>query len=177
MERFKSVIHELFDDASTLQFADVPFRSEVRALCEQNSCGMFAKTWTCPPAVGSLDEWQGRLSKYPQVIIFSKVYQLADSFDWEGMKSGVLDFQSRVLQLKKKLKKADPDFDSIVLGAGACSLCQNCTYEQDIQCKNPEYAIVSVEACGIDVMSMMRDNGMAYNNGPNTVTYVGTLFF
>jgi predicted metal-binding protein len=177
MEPFDNLLHELFDDAKKILLSSVPFRSEVRKLCEQNMCGKFGKTWTCPPAVGPLAELQSQLSQYPRVMVFSKVYQLTDSFDWEGMESGVKDFQSKVLQLKKKLKSRDPDLNAIVLGAGACCICDNCTYEQQLPCRNPEHAIVSVEACGIDVMEMMKENGMRYNNGANTVTYIGTLFY
>jgi hypothetical protein len=37
--------------------------------------------------------------------------------------------------------------------------------------------IVSLEACGIDVMRLMKVNGLPYYGGPNTVTYIGGLAF
>lgn len=176
MKRFTGLICELFDNSKIILSSQVPFRSEVRELCEQNSCGCYGKSWTCPPAVGTLEGLQDQVSHFHQVAIFYKVYPLADSFDWEGMQSGAEDFQSRLLKLKKKIRNTDSDFPFLALGAGACKICETCTYEQQLPCRSPENAHVSVEAYGIDVMEMMKENGLSYNNGPNTVTYVGTLF-
>ena len=177
MMQFDDLIQDLFDNARTFPSSKVPFRAEVRKLCEQNMCGNFGKSWTCPPAIESMEELQAKLSAFTQVVVFNRVYQLTDSFDWEGMQSGAQDFQSRLLKLKKNIRKADPDFLFVALGAGACRICETCTFTEQLPCRLPEDAIVSVEACGIDVMAMMQENGLKYNNGPNTVTYIGALFF
>ncbi len=176
MRQFNDIISDLFDNTKTIPFSKVAFSSEVRKLCEQNMCGNFGKSWTCPPAVESTEELHRQLLQFNQVIIVNKVYALADSFDWEGMKSGAEDFQSKILKLKKVIRKENPDFDFIALGAGRCGICDTCTYEQQLPCRNPNEAIVSVEACGIDVMDMVKEAGLSYNNGPNTVTYVGAVF-
>jgi len=177
MEIFDKFIEDHFNNFKTIPFSRVPFKPEVRKLCEQNMCGNFGRSWTCPPAVESPTELQKQLSQFNQVVIVNKVYQLEDSFDWEGMKNGAEDFQSKILKLKRTIRKTNPDFQFIALGAGACSICDTCTYKQQIPCRNPKNAIISVEACGIDVMEMVKENGLMYNNGPNTVTYVGALFF
>jgi hypothetical protein len=44
-------------------------------------------------------------------------------------------------------------------------------------CRFPEKAISSVEACGIDVMSLSKSAGVRYNNGKNTVTYIGAVLY
>ena len=176
MEQLNKIIQDLFEDGKTIPFSAVPFKPEVRKLCEQNMCGYYGKSWTCPPAIEPLEELMVRLSKFNHAVIVKKVYQLEDSFDWDGMKNGIKDFQSRIMKLKTKIMKACPDLHFMVLGAGACSLCETCTYEQQLPCRHPDNAIFSVEAFGIDVMEMMRENGLNYNNGKNTVTYVGTVF-
>ncbi len=56
-------------------------------------CGYFGKSWTCPPAIESLEELQVKISQFNQVVVFNKVYQLTDSFDWDGMQNGAQDFQ------------------------------------------------------------------------------------
>ena len=176
MKQFYDIIRDLFDNTKTIPFSGVPFKPEVRKLCEQNLCGSYGKSWTCPPAVEPLDKLQDQLAEFDGAVIFTRVYPLEDSFDWEGMKSSAKDFQSRVLKLKKNIEKTDPDFRFRVLGAGACTLCDACTYDQQLPCRNPENAIYSVEACGIDVMEMLQKNGLRYNNGKNTLTWVGVLF-
>jgi len=46
-------------------------------------------------------------------------------------------------------------YKSLALGAGPCSLCKECDFEQ---CRN-EDARPSMEACGIDVFATARANG------------------
>lgn len=168
---------ELFDQTKLISVSDIPFDPEVRKLCEQNSCGKFGSCWTCPPAIGDLGDLQRRISGYQHFLIFYKVYALEDSFDWEGMIEGAKDFQKRILKLKKEIHAQNAEFDFLVLGAGSCMLCENCTYPQKEPCRFPENAIFATEAFGIDVMNMMKNNGLKYNNGPNTVTYIGGLFY
>ncbi len=177
IEMFKPCIDELFDYSKIIHVSRIPFDNEVRKLCEQNMCGKFGQSWTCPPASGTVEELQRRLTGFSHFLIFYKVYNLEDSFDWEGMMQSVKDFQSKILRLQKhiKIKHENPDF--IILGAGACQVCETCTYPLQADCRFPEEALFSVEAFGIDVMKMMKDNGMKYNNGSNTVTYIGGLFY
>jgi len=163
-----------FDHSKVVPISKITFDNEVRKLCEQNMCGTFGKCWTCPPAVDSIEDLQAGLEPFSDFRVFYKVYQLEDSFDWEGMTEGMKDFQSRILKLKKLIGKESDDF--LVLGAGSCQICDECTYPED-PCRLPELAMYSVEAYGIDAMKMMADNGLQYNNGPNTVTYIGGLFF
>lgn len=166
-----------FDHSKVISLADIPFDPEVRKLCEQNSCGKFGTCWTCPPAVGTLKELHARIMKFDHFLLFDKVYELEDSFDWEGMMTSVKDFQKRIFKYKKEVHKKDSAFSFLTLGAGACMFCETCTYGQQIPCRFPEEALISVEAFGIDAMKMMKDNGLKYNNGPNTVTYIGGIFY
>jgi len=65
----------------------------------------------------------------------------------------------------------------ILLGAGSCLLCPQCSYVDGEVCRRPGDMIVSLEACGIDVMRLMKDNELPYYGGPNTVTYIGGVAF
>ena len=177
MKKYEPLIREFFDHAKTIPLSQVTFSNEVRKLCEQNMCGNFGKSWTCPPAVGSVEELQTRLSDFTRLLIVDKVYPLENSFDWEGMKKDGRDFQLRLLKFKKRLQKAEPERPFTILGAGACKLCETCTYGEEKPCRKPEHAIVSLEAFGIDVMKMMQESGLKVNNGPNTVTYIGGIFY
>ncbi len=175
-EQLIELTQTLFDNAKDIPAASVGFSEEVRTLCEQNMCGNFGKSWTCPPAVDSLEILQAKVAPYTRFTIFNKVFPLEDSFDWEGMVNSVKAFQRGIGKLKKGLRNADPGFDCLILGAGACTLCPTCSYTLNEPCKNPDNAVYSVEAFGIDAMALMTDNGLQYNNGPNTVTYVGGVF-
>ena len=95
------------------------------------------------------------------------------------MVEGQKDFTNRVIAVKKEIRAIteDPSPDILVLGAGSCTLCKTCSYLSEEPCRNPENAVTSVEAFGIDVMTMMAENGLKYNNGANTVTYIGGIFY
>jgi predicted metal-binding protein len=63
----------------------------------------------------------------------------------------------------------------LLLGAGACMICEKCTYPDSESCRLPHKAVPSLEACGIDVMRLSRQVGVKYHNGKNTVTYFGVV--
>ncbi len=176
-DQLHKVIGDFFNHSKDILSSSVPFDEEVRKMCKQNTCGNYGKSWTCPPALDSIDKLKLKLSSYSRFIIFDRIYPLEDSFDWEGMVNSAKDFQLRIHDLKKKILSMAPDFNFMTLGAGACQLCKTCSYQQQKPCKKPDDAIFSVEAFGVDVMKMMKENGMNYNNGKNTITYIGGMFW
>ena len=175
-DSLQKMIERLFDHFKDIPVASVPFSPEVRKMCEQNACGNYGKCWTCPPAVGAYDALLSQKAGFQRFVVVDKVYALEDSFDWEGMVQSARDFQSRILEIKKTIQKDCPEFAFLALGAGTCKICPRCTFPEREPCRNPDLAIISVEAFGIDVTKMMSDNGMAYNHGSQTVTYIGGLF-
>lgn len=176
-EHLHGIARDIFDHFKEIDPSSVPIDEQVRDMCKQNACGNFGKSWTCPPAVDGLEKLKARLLTYDRFMIVDKVYCLEDSFDWQGMQEGSKDFQARILKMKKKIESLAPGLRFLTLGAGACRLCRSCSYLEEQPCKHPEDAMFSVEAYGIDVMKMMAENGMKYNNGKNTVTYIGGVFF
>ncbi len=168
---------EFFDHAKPIDSSRVPFSEEVRQMCQQNMCGKVGKSWTCPPALEPVEILSSRVCAYPHFMILDKVYPLEDSFDWEGMVNATKDFQARIRNLGKAIKAREPDVDFMVLGAGACTLCETCSYIENKPCRSPEDAVYSVEAFGIDATALLTGNGLAYNNGPNTVTNIGGICY
>ena len=149
----------------------------VRNLCRQNACGQYGKNHMCPPAVKDIKEWQKEILFYRNAIIVTKVYQTKNSFDMKAMFEGLADFQKSLVGLKEDLADAFPAKRLLVLGAGSCFQCEKCTYPDGEPCRFPERAIPSVEACGIDVMSLSKSAGVKYNNGRNTMTYIGIIHY
>jgi predicted metal-binding protein len=154
----------------------ITLREEVRKLCAQNKCGQYNRSWTCPPAVQSFEAFRDRIALFNTLLIVYQVYNIKSSFDWRGMMAGGVDFKGRLLALKKEIQVLEPPLDFLTLGAGGCRLCDPCAYVDGEPCRKPDDAIVSLEACGIDVMRLMKDNGLRYYNGKNTVTFIGGIF-
>lgn len=91
-----------------VEISHLRYYPEVRAACEKNVCRAYGTTWACPPAVGSLDECRERVAQYDKMLLFSKKYQLEDSFDFEGMTAGMHDFKRVLSGLPKISKRSYP---------------------------------------------------------------------
>lgn len=148
-----------------------------RDLCKQNSCGQYGKNHMCPPAIKGIEEWGKEVLSYDNAVIVTKVYSTKNSYDMEAMFDGIRDFQKVLVGLKEDIKYQFPEKRFLVLGAGSCFICKKCTYEDENPCRFPDKAFPSLEACGIDVMSLSKSVGVKYNNGKNTVTYLGGIFY
>jgi predicted metal-binding protein len=164
----------LFQNCDELSREAVILNPVVRDMCESNSCGQYGRNWACPPALAPLDEIKEKFDQFSNFIMLSQVYELEDSMDFEGMIEGIKDFQERLVKLNKVLKTGDTPY--LILGAGGCSLCSKCTYPAE-PCRRPDDMIISLEAYGIEVVKVMKDNGLKYNNGPNTMTYMGGVLY
>lgn len=163
-----------FQNCNELSREAITLSQEVRDLCEQNTCGNYGKNWACPPAVAPLDEIRKKFDEFANFIVLSQVYELEDSMDFEGMMEGAKDFQNRLVKLNKLLRESGIKY--MLLGVGGCGLCPKCTYP-DEPCRRPDDQIISLEAHGIEVVKLMKDNGLKYNNGPNTMTYMGGILY
>ena len=83
-------VHEL----AWLDPREVPFDARVREMCASNRCGLYGKTWTCPPGVGEWEDLRDECRSYAHALVFTTKHVLDDDFDFEGIQlSGVLHKQ------------------------------------------------------------------------------------
>lgn len=153
---------------------EIPFSPAVREACARNACGMYGKTWTCPPGVGTLEELERKIKSRRCAAVFTCKFDLEDSFDFEGMKEGQKSTK-RVLKAVTEEMRSD-GIAFYALGNEGCDLCEKCTYPH-APCRFPDSAVPSVEACGINVMQLAKQIGIHYNNGSNTVTYFCIILY
>lgn len=150
----------------------IEVRTEVRDMCAEDKCKSYGKNWSCPPGCGSLSECEDKIRKYKKGFILQTTGELEDSFDFESMTEINQKHGKAIAELAKKVGTIYPD--AMVLGAGACTLCKDCTYP-DQPCRFPDKMIASMEAYGIVVSDICSANNIAYYYGPNTLTYVGCV--
>jgi len=181
----ETVLSNLVKDALTLnathaciaEVAEIKFHEDFRRLCEQNSCGSYNRNWMCPPAVGPIRELKERALCFKQGLLLQTVHQLEDSFDWEGMKEGKVSHEKIFRKVLEHIQNNYTFKEVLPLSAGACMYCAKCAYIEGKKCNFPDKAVWSVEANGIDVMALVKDSGIPYNNGLNTVSYVALILF
>jgi len=87
------------------------------------------------------------------------------------------DFSRLIQSIQDSIPEEKGLSDYLLLGAGACAVCAECSYPEGEECRFPDKAISSVEAHGIDVKKLLEANGLSYVNGVNTVSYVGLLLY
>jgi len=146
-----------------LPSCELVFSSELLEYCKSNVCGNYNKSWTCPPACESMEEQRKKILSFENVFVFTTTHKLEDSFDYERMTLGRELHTSLTIEFKKR-RGGVP-----VYGAGSCPVCDFCAFPSP--CPFPEKKIGSIEAAGINVTELSKSAGIAYNNGPNTVTF------
>ena len=155
-------------DTSKIQFSET-FRDH----CQQNTCGKYGTNWMCPPAIKSFEECKADVLEYSKGVLFQTIYTLEDSFDFEGM---VKAQEIHEKTFRKMLEYIHLSIDSkkfLALNVGDCKICEKCTYPEGKDCRFPYKAVASLEAYCIDVNALLTSCNLSYNNGPNTVSFVG----
>ena len=151
---------------------DISFEPDFRKMCQSNACGMYNRSWMCPPEVGEIHDLIREAKQYETAVVFQTIDQLADSYDFEGMMAAG-DRMNRLLRDVHKLLPPRPA--ALLLGAGGCRLCQRCAKVDGQPCRFPDEALPSLEAYGVNVSLLAPQAGMQYINGANTVTYFGAI--
>ena len=70
-----------------------------------------------------------------------------------------------------------PEEELLPLDKGCCSICPRCAYLDKEPCRNPDEALSSIEAYGMNVIALQKSAGLPYYGGKNTVLYVGLILF
>lgn len=164
-------------NAAVVDVNNIEFSQEFRELCEKNTCRQYNMNWMCPPAVGPLEVLEKRVRQYKQGVLLQTVQKLRSCFDYPGMVEGEEKHTKIVRKLVDKLKAEYKDIDFLPLNVGPCTFCPKCTYPEGKPCRFPDKAMASVEAYGINVMSLTRKSDIPYYNGENTVSYVALILF
>lgn len=162
--------------SAIINVADIQFSESFRDLCEMNSCGKYKTNWMCPPAVGPFEELKAGVLAFAKGLVIQTVYQMEDSFDFEGMMNAAAIHERVFRDILKHIRTNSLLDEWLALNAGVCKFCENCTYP-DQDCLYPDEALASVEAYGIDVTALVTACGIPYNNGQASVSYVGMILF
>lgn len=161
-----------FTHTASLDTATLEFMPEVRAMCASDRCKNYNRSWTCPPACGTLDEITEKVRGYSTGIIVQTVGELEDEFDIETMMEVEAKHQKNFLEFVKAVIKEYPR--ALPMGAGACRICESCSYPES-PCLHPDLAHPSMEAYGLLVSDVCTKNKTSYNYGKHTVCYTSCV--
>jgi len=165
----RAAVESGFSAAAPVDPAALQVRDEVRAMCAADRCQAYGRSWSCPPAVGSLDESRATLARFAAGLIVQTTGVLDDPFDYDAM-----------IAMEHRHNRAMRDFwprlsarfaEVLPLGAGACDWCARCPYPGP--CTHEARRIQSMESFGLIVSDAARAAGLGYYMGPGTLTYTG----
>ena len=148
-------------------------REDVRAMCATDKCGAYGKNWTCPPHCGTLAECAEKMQSYRRGILVQTVGKLEKTVDTKGYRRTEEKHLAGLHTLYEEIRKAYPE--ALCLGSGGCRVCPKCAYPEP--CRFPEKAVSSMEAYGLFVTQVCRDNGAQYYHGEKTVTYTACILY
>lgn len=158
--------------AGLVKVKDIPFDPAFRQMCKQNACGMYGRSWMCPPYVGEISDLIAQAKTHKTALVYQTIDPLEDSYDFEGM----MRAGERMNRLTQAIREQFAEDASVLfLGAGGCRICSKCARQEEKPCRFPEKALASLEAYGVHVSELARLAGMQYINGVNTVTYFGAV--
>ena len=176
----KPYIHELitlakeagFTYSAALAMEALEFREDVRSMCSADKCKNYGRSWSCPPAVGSIERARERAASYRSGIIVQTMGELDGSFDMKGTAAVMQKHKKSFDTLVRQIRHFYPD--CLPMGAGTCRLCRACTYP-DRPCRHPERMVSSMEAYGLLVSDVAIKSGLEYNYGENTMCFTSCV--
>ena len=161
-----------FTQSAPLEASALTVRTEVRDMCASDRCRAYGRSWSCPPACGTVEQCQKRIDRYRRGILLQTTGQLEDDFDAEAIWETEQRHKDSFSVLARQIRTLYPD--CLPLTAGTCTLCRKCTYP-DRPCRFPKKRFSSMEAYGLLVSDVCLKTGLKYYYGPQTITYTSCI--
>ena len=160
-----------FDVAVALDPQKLVAREDVRGMCAEDKCGAYNKNWTCPPAIGTIEQCQKKMRQYKSGILLQTVGKMTKAVDSRCYRETEQRHVTNLYALAEAIRKEHPQ--ALCLGAGGCRVCKQCAYPSE--CRFPEKAMSSMEGHGLFVTQVCRDAGVPYYHGDRTITYTAIV--
>ena len=156
-----------FLDTNCLQFSE-----NVRHIC-QSECPMYGKSWSCPPAVGTVAECKARCQAYPEFLMIVTMAEVDDIANLEQTLATRPEHEAITRQVQGFL--TEQGLETYVLSTEACALCESCAYPDGL-CRHPERMYPCLESHGIVATALAEEQGVDFIQG-NIVTWFSLLFY
>lgn len=148
----------------------------IRALCQEDKCGNWRKHHLCPPLLGDLQQAQTCLARYDGGVLLQWGRALDTRNDRAGVERSKVDFHRKVLAVEAGLARGGyPDAWGLI--GGSCGLCTPCTAVAGEPCPLPRQARPSIEALGVDLLTLLERLGLDAAFHADRITWSGCVLF
>ena len=157
-----------------VHFTELEFNDRIRWICE-HECPMYAKTWACPPGVGSVECCRAKCLSYENCLMISTIVEVEDISNIEETLATRPQHEAITDQVGDLLRQQG--VEPYILSTEACAICDRCAILDGQPCRHPEKMHPCVESQGINVVPVMESCGMEFQFGCNVVTWISLLLY
>ena len=153
---------------------DLEFNDRIRWICE-HECPMYAKTWACPPGVGSVECCKAKCLSYENCLMISTIVEVEDISNIAETLATRPQHEAITDQVGDLLRQQG--VEPYILSTEACAICDRCAILDGQPCRHPDRMHPCVESQGINVVPVMESCGMEFQFGCNVVTWISLLLY
>ena len=153
---------------------ELEFNDRIRWICE-HECPMYAKTWACPPGVGSVECCKAKCLSYENCLMISTIVEVDDISNIEETLATRPQHEAITDQVGDLLRQQG--VEPYILSTEACAICDRCAILDGQPCRHPDRMHPCVESQGINVVPVMESCGMEFQFGCNVVTRISLLLY
>lgn len=164
--------HPLYQYA-ILPTEKIPFSEKVRAICAEE-CERYGKSWSCPPAVGSVEACKEKCNTYNQVLVFSTVAEAVDAYDFTSRLATKKEHEEITCQIESVMKERG--YDVLTLSSDSCAICDSCAYPEEL-CRHSEQMHPCIESYGIVITPLLEELQFDYYLSENLILWFSMIFF
>lgn len=180
--RKRQKLEESLLDLPIVQYAwvdieEIEFSEKVRHIC-RTECPRYGTSWSCPPAVGTVEECRKRCEEYSGAFVFTTMAEVHDAADLQetlATRSQHEEVTREIRKIFEVSKRAEARL-TMALSAESCAVCEQCAYP-DAVCRYPERMLPCIESYGIVVPKLAEKAGIEFMTGGNVVTWFGIVLF
>lgn len=152
---------------------DLSFLDQVRYICE-TECPQYGKSWSCPPAVGTVAECKERCSRFQEGFLFTFMAEVSDLENMEEMLATRKEHEEITRQVREVFTAAGAR--TLTLSAESCAICERCAYP-DASCRYPDKMFPCIESHGILVTELAEKHGITFMSGGNVVIWFSLILY
>lgn len=156
-----------------LSVEDISFLPQVRHICK-TECPRYGTSWSCPPAVGSVEECKKRCEQYAGAFLFTTMAEVTDIADMEETLKTRKAHEEVTRLVGERMREQEKEIR--ILSAESCANCQACIYP-NAPCRHPEEMFPCIESYGILVTELAEKSGISFLSGGNVVVWFSLIFY
>lgn len=183
-ESHQSEIEQLLAGHPLYQYAFVRtsqllFTQRVREICRQE-CPRYGRSWSCPPAVGSVEHCREICQTYPDVLFFSTVAEVSDVLNMEETLATRAEHERITTDIERQIRALG--LDTYTLSSDSCAICESgenapgCAYPGGA-CRHPALMHPCIESHGIVVADLVETCEMDYYLGEQILLWFSLILY